>query len=395
MTIGYSYWGYLGDVKYDPKGNIASTPDGNAFYSWSIISELQARGHKVIQMMPNRDKIGFEKRGQRLFSWARVDRLIAYEGMVKDLYDLVIDMQRLTKQQLFNIWDGRGLANMDMVLHEWRMVIPGRNDVIENIDGRKSGWQPDLLIQEALVEYCAKHHITLVIFDLDYKITQKMFAALREKNKDTWLFELGEYWLGIFRTKKVYIPFGFRFINEFKVDKRVMMASYNYNRLVYIGNRYERDWCIDKYIPTELNGVKVYGNWKESGRDSEQRWPNIEFGDRLQTSHMRDVYYRSIATILLAKKEYCNYRFMTARLLEAVFYGTVPLFIEEYGQRTIEEYAGVFYDYLTVCDKSEVIEKVIDLERDPEKQEYIIKYLRERLKFMDVSNFVDTLLSIE
>ena len=32
MRIGYSYWGFLGDRKYDDNGNLLSTPDGNAFY---------------------------------------------------------------------------------------------------------------------------------------------------------------------------------------------------------------------------------------------------------------------------------------------------------------------------------------------------------------------------
>ena len=45
--VGYFYWGYLGDKKFDKNGNEVSTPDGNAFYSWSIIKALQDAGHLV------------------------------------------------------------------------------------------------------------------------------------------------------------------------------------------------------------------------------------------------------------------------------------------------------------------------------------------------------------
>ena len=46
-NVLYFYWGFLGDVKYKPNGEVGSFPDGNAFYSWSIISELQNKGKNV------------------------------------------------------------------------------------------------------------------------------------------------------------------------------------------------------------------------------------------------------------------------------------------------------------------------------------------------------------
>ena len=55
---GYSYWGFLGDTKMDKDGNLLSTPDGNAFYSWSIIRQLQKDGYVVVQVMPDRDRTG-------------------------------------------------------------------------------------------------------------------------------------------------------------------------------------------------------------------------------------------------------------------------------------------------------------------------------------------------
>ena len=174
----------------------------------------------------------------------------------------------------------------------------------------------------------------------------------------------------------------------------IPISSTTKGNIVYVGNRYERDWCIDKYIPQDMEGVKVYGNWTESGRDSKERWPNIEFGDRLQTADMPAVYNSYIATILLAKEEYCKYSFMTARLLEAVFYGTIPFFISEFGESTIEEYAGKYARYLTVNSKYELVEKVSMLKKMPNMRKKLLEYLRNHLSFMDSEIFVKDVLSM-
>lgn len=391
MKIGYSYWGFLGDVKYDQNERKASTPDGNAFYSWSIIWELQRRGHTVYQLMPNRDKVGFGLKNNNIFSaWCHRERTDAYVNMDKSLY-LNVDMTTVTPSILYTIWDRAGVNKLDMVLHEWRMEIPGRNTVLDRM--LNPDWQPDLMIQDSLIDYCAMHNIPLILFDLDYKIDEETFDILKEKNPKTWLFELGDKWSAVDQAERVEIPFRFASINEFDIHD-FSKGEVEPSNLVYIGNRYERDWCIDKYIPTEIKGVTVYGNWKESGRDSEQRWPNIRFGHRLQTEDMRDVYGSSIATILLAKQEYCDYHFMTARIIEAIFYGTVPLFIEEYGEVTIKEYAGVFADFLTVRNKADVIDRVYELKHNPGKRTAIIGYLREHLKFMDAHDFVDKMMEV-
>ena len=84
---------------------------------------------------------------------------------------------------------------------------------------------------------------------------------------------------------------------------------------------------------------------------------------------------------------------MTARILEAIFYGSVPLFIEEYGKETIEKYAGKLAPYLTVKSKADVIDCVYALEDDNIRIN-TIKYLREHLKFMDVENFVDKIYEV-
>lgn len=409
---GYSFWGYLGDVKYDREGNIASTPDGNAFYSWCIIRELQKRGYEVTQIMPDRDEKGYSIMGDNLFSsWIESERIQAYTGTKKSNLWIIIDSYKenieqysigdLIKQMKTTILNYIGFIcqEMEFILHEFRMWIPGRNDYDSIFE---ENWQPDYLIQECLFEYCCIKHKRLILFDLDYKLDSRIYRDLREKGCPVVIFELGTKWQRTYsdieygaEIRNVYIPFDFDNIDYFS-DCR---SARNYN-LVYVGNRYERDWCIDKYIPDNLDKCVVYGNWLEGDRDSKRRWPNLYFGNfgkRLQTKHMRDVYVNSIATILLAKKEYCEFEFMTARIIEAIFYGTVPLFIEEYGEKTIKRYAGDYAEFLTVRSAMDVYKKIEELRRLSGDRwiEIIVEYMRDRLKFMDVKYFVNAIEEVK
>ena len=397
---GYSYWGFLGDTKMDKDGNLLSTPDGNAFYSWSIIRQLQKDGYVVVQVMPDRDKDGFDytmKTEKSYFDWAVTDKCTAYAEMQKNMYnELILEKEwyEVTSEMLFNIWDMYGLNDCEFILHEWRMRIPGRNDE----QSRGKGWQPDYFIQNCLIEYCRTRGVKLIIFDLDYKIDIIDFIGMYGTGVDISIVELGNKWqcfetgsdMKGRRFGKVYIPFDWDHIDDFAINPMPV------DDMVYVGNRYERDWCIDKYIPNcKGRRITVYGNWNEGGRDSKTRWPGIHFGKRIQTSDMRFVYSNSLVTILLAKKEYCKYSFMTARIIEAIFYGTVPLFIAEYGADTIKEYAGRYAPLLTVYNSNEVLQR-IDYFRNNLKERYtIIEYLRRRLRFMDVKNFTKILYEMK
>ena len=393
MRIGYSYWGFLGDRKYDDKGNILSTPDGNAFYSWSIINKFIEDGHQVIGIMPDRDEPGFRFEGINLFSsWCKMPRSNAYMSMNHIEYGDLFDIDNrdiLSKDTIKALWDGYHVNEFDVIIHEWRMPIIGRNTAV---DKDSENWQPDLFIQDVLVEYCNKNNIKLIIFDLDYKIPKDVVADFVYVTKNMYIFELGTKWSSLAyetdgRCRKVYIPFDFRFMNLFKPKSKFT------DDIVYIGNRYERDWCIDKYLK-DVPGVKVFGNWLEGQRHSEKEWPTINFGKRLQTSDMHDAYSNSATTILLAKREYCENGFMTARILEAIFYGCVPLFIEEYGEDVINLYAGCFADELTVRNAEDVIKKTKRFKEDVSFRNKVINYLRVYLTFMDVSCFTRNVYNV-
>ena len=394
MRIGYSYWGFLGDRKYDDNGNLLSTPDGNAFYSWSIINKFIEDRHEVLGIMPDRDEPGFRMENHDLFSsWCKPIRSSAYIHMRHVEYGdfFVMDYRDiLSKEAIMAVWDEYyKLYEYDVIIHEWRMPIPGRNT---EADIDSENWQPDLFIQDALIRYCIKNNIKLIIFDLDYKIPRDLVEYFVYETKNIYIFELGDKWKEIAyetngRCRKVYIPFNFRYINYFKPKNKFS------DKLVYIGNRYERDWCIDKYLKN-VPGVKVFGNWLEGNRHSDKQWPTINFGKRLQTSDMYEAYSNSAATILLAKKEYCENRFMTARIIEAIFYGCVPLFIEEYGERTIEQYAGKYAEELTVRNYEDVIRISEKLNKDSEFRNKVLSYLRTHLSFMDVSGFARNVYNV-
>lgn len=400
MKMGYAYWGFLADKKFDKNGKIVTSPDGNAFYSWCIINSFQSKGYKVFQMMPNRDKIIEKKVGKdgvyiyfndMGFENKTNPRYNSYLNMKKDMYDGISDWRNVTEDLLFEIWDANKVYELDLILLEWRMEIPGRNTE----DYRTNeNWQPDLFIQKCIIDYCRKHqNIKLVIFDLDYKLTEDdlyKYNIISETNYT--IIELGYKWLkrnGI-NGYHVEIPFDFYYINNYKITYDCLDAE----NLVYVGNRYERDWCIDKYIPTELKGVAIYGNWLDGGRDSKERWPSIDFRPRINVEDMRYVYNNSVCTILFAKDEYLEHGFMTARIIESIFYGTLPLFIKEYGIHIIKKYAGEYARDLVVSDKSDVIEKVMYYKHNPELRKAVINYLRSHLKFMDSNKFVSDLEGI-
>lgn len=366
MMIGYSYWGFLADIKMNSDYEEISTPDGNAFYSWSIINELQ-KHHDVCTIMPDRDKYAVEKLGKDAFSaWITDTRYNLYNKLYHIEYT-----ERWSPDELFKIWDSAGVNKFDFILHEWRMPINGRNNLIAFND---PNFQPDLFIQNCLLDYCNLNNIKLILFDLDYKLPE-----MYDKYK---IIELGNK-----HGSRVYIPFDFDYINEFDINP---IADRKMN-LIYVGNRYERDWCIDKYIPKNLSDCVVYGNWTEAGRDSKDIWPTITFGHRLQLKEMQSIYSNAVCTVLLAKEEYCKYNFMTARLLEAVFYGTIPLFIEEYGTDTIKEFSGKYHNILTVSSADDVVNRIQYFREHPDEYINILQYLRVYLSKMDVRNFVNIL----
>jgi hypothetical protein len=386
--IGYSFWGYLGDIKRNKDLHRMSTPDGNAFYSWSIVNAFIDVGYDVMRVMPNRDNAAsFE-------SWGYNKRLRAYNELNEHAitWPDLKELRTMSIIDMFDLLDRCGLAECDFILHEWRMNIPGRNDLVARNNESNVDWQPDYYIQSCLMKYCKLRDVKIVVFDLDYSLDQ---TDITYYGID-YVIELGNRdrsFEGV-TVKKVFIPFDFSIIDTFGI------TIHPAKQLVYVGNRYDRDEQFEKYITDSDNLVKscnVYGNWLEGGRGSDKKWPDVTFKPRLQTEEMRGAYQTAAATVLLAKDDYCKYSFMTARIIEAVFYGVVPFMPIELASKNnvaSEFLGGKYCDYLTADSASDLYFKTRSLQRSYKKRKEIISYLRKHLEFMDASYFAKDVCSL-
>ena len=382
MKIGYSFWGFLSDIKLDKNYNLMSTPDGNAYYSWAIISEFQKNNYDIIAIYPNRDKYAYSKYGEECFaSWGKDIKNKSYLNTSYLNYPDT-NLSELTENDIFMLWNKNHLYDVKFILHEWRMQIPNRNLIEEK---NKDFWQPDLFLQQCLLKYCKLHNIKLLVFDLDNTITEKDISSFPTNFQ---FVEIGELWQhSKHGSIHIDIPFNFDIINTFTINDNPT------TNLIYVGNRYERDWCIDKYIPTNLNDVLIYGNWLEGGRNSAEKWPLLKFGKRIQQKDMFNIYNKAVCTILLAKKDYCENKIMTGRIIESILYGTIPLFICEYGEKQLNKFANKYKDLLVVHNSNEVIEKINYFKNNIDKRREVIEYLRSYLgTFMDSKYFVDRIL---
>ena len=378
MRIGYGFWGFLGDKKFVREGdaiNEVSTPDGNAFYSWSIIRALQKDKNEVFLLMPDRDEPGYSILGEMLFdAWGERERLQAYQSAFKsEVFQSNIDYIAKT---------------LDFVIWEWRWLIPGRNDIATKISN-PSAYQPDYELQDKWLTALKKAHVPVFVMDLDFKLEEADIIAysisavieLGDPKKD---FNRKWFDCQLCDCKKLQIPFDFSIINTFDVENPSDLV-------VYVGNRYERDWCVDRYLPT---GTIVHGNWLEKGRTSETDWPHLVFKPRLQLEEMRSAYAKACVTPLLAKREYCKTGFMTARVIEAVFYGCVPLFLHEFVGASQYVPLGL-ENTLIVKDKIDVYSAACHFMNYPnERKEVILKMRYHLRKMMDVKIFLSGLYEI-
>lgn len=350
MRIGYAFYGNLYDNKIDKNGNLNSTPNGNAIYSWSIIRCLQQHNHRVFRLMPNLDKYANEY-NKKLFIFATKER----EKMMRNLVNV----------------DSDNLPKLDLVLLEWRWPIYGKNT---SNDINKEEYTPDLKIQEMILE---KYAGKVIVFDLDYKMTEQDINDDRIKA----VFELGYKNTDIEKVHHVEIPFDFR-----EMKPKFMEPIRD---IIYIGNRYERDNSIDEYLyPLAESGYKVqcYGNWLEKGRNSKEKWPKIDFGKRLQVKDFNITYGVSRCTILLVKEEYYKYSFMTMRILESILFGCLPIGLSKF--KEIERFLP---EYL-IADDIDGIIQIIEMSKDEQWRRNEINKLVNKLRFMDVKFFYDKLM---
>lgn len=383
--VFYSYWGFLGDYKFGKEKTLLSTPDGNAFYSTSIIKGFIDKGYDVAQVMPDRDKYGYEAMGDFLFSsFGKNMRSKAYNDIEKNDVEYMGSIV-LYFDQLESYWKSCVEKHVNSyAIVEWRFMIEGRNSPDSFKDG-EYGFQPDYVIQESFLKFCAREGIKVFIFDLDYKLNEDDVDWFNSIGLDFVVIELGFKWYSNkVRSLHVEIPFDFSLMKE--SNSRLAFSKKEDKMVCYVGNRYERDDVAAKYL-RRISDVDVYGKWLNADFD----FPNFVFHGRANVPQVKSAYEEHMVTVLLAKDEYYKYGFMTARILESVFYGCVPLFAEEYGARTIGMYAGACCEELTVSNYEDVKDRIGSFYANRGNVADILDYLKKRLKFMDVSIFVESL----
>ena len=370
LRLGYSYWGFLGDNKEDDQGQPISTPDGNATYSWSILHEAQRRGWRTVSMQRDRDMwptIRHRSDNFRAFS-----QRIRHEAYAK------------TEKT-----DGVSYAMppLDVLLLEWRFPIPGRNT--PDMRG-KPGYQPDLERQTELIEHYSKTKTKIVIWDLDHKLTfddEQLFADFGGPDAilETSVNPLEQMW----RRTRVEPPIVIDELRQFPT-----MPSDRLRKLAYIGSRYERDDVIDQYIRPVSdrfpNQIEFWGNWKSEANHAEvlAKWPKISYRDRITVKDFRSVYGTAVACPLLAKRSYLTSGFITPRPWEALMFGCVPVGLRE--MTGIDQY--VFKTAGSAEELGDVVQSLAGY--DPAARHSLRMESIEKIRFMDVKDFVDVLEAV-
>lgn len=276
----------------------------------------------------------------------------------------------------------REFPELDVLLIEWRWPIPGRNTPE---DRGTPNYQNDLDRQIEVLNYYSNKNIPLVVWDLDHKLSFKDETDL-ELLWDRWnVFETAvEPRFFVKKRMRVEPPF----VISDLLQKEIVTSKPKY-RLGYIGSRYERDECIDRWIKPILDrmiisGTKFWGKW-EPRDELVQRWKHVQFGNRIGVAGFYEAYSQCAAVPLLAKQSYFDCGFVTPRIWEAVLFGSLPLGLK--GHLGIEQY---------VLDVAQGPDDLLRLATEyrsmaPIRRQHAREMIADKLSFMDVKNFVDNL----
>ena len=357
--IGLSFWAYLGD-------NVIDSPSGANFYLPSVVSVLQDRDYEIYSLQQNRDGMLSEP--------------IKFENFLAD--------ERRKTYEALNFVEGSDFPDLDILYVEWRWPIQGRNTFN---DIGVPGFTPDLLRQTAILDYYLnKKNTKIVIWDQDYKLSE--IDEEKFLNADSANVKIVE--TSVFPKKRlidryrIQVPFDFDTIYEYGIN-------FGRDKILYVGNNYERERMIDEYmlpISEKYPGkVQFYGNWRKYPEEFERisnKWPNIVYNDRITKADFLRVYQDSLCVPLLAKDDYLKHGHMTARLLESLYFGSLPIGFREFNG--IEFYLT---DELIVNSAEDFIYKYEELMRYNYSERIKLYNAQiDRLKpLMDVHRFVDTI----
>ncbi|MEU8324119.1 hypothetical protein AB0C33_37655 [Nonomuraea sp. NPDC048881] len=297
MKIGYSFWGFLGP-------GITDTPDGGRSHRRPFIDAIQAAGHQIVFLQPNRD--------------------------LTEARDAIATSYRFDS----------GLPDIDVLFAEWRWPIPGRNTTACGSLGHTC----DLHRQAELLDhYTRELGLPTIIWDKDRRLPPD--DPLRQQ-------------AGVVVCEAALTPSPGARSLLFPLDDALLRAAdpvvlASQARpfpLSYIGNQYDRDEAFHRYFASAAARLPhwVAGKWPDT-----RRWPHITFLGRVPFSDVTRMYGESLATVLLLPDRYAAAGQMTQRIFEAALAGCLPL-----APATIAHVERFVPDELIVSSGAEVVDTV-------------------------------------
>lgn len=309
-SMGFAYWGCQGDYR------AVSSPDGGATSMWPILRSFQEQGWHTYLMYEDRDRDMYQKMGSELFTGACADkRLNTYQQVHK------------------TVPCGIEFPELDILLMEWRWVIPGYD-------------QPYLQRQQDILEHYSNTDTKIFIYDTDHKLTAEDEARWPKAQIVEPSFRPK------FLTKE-------RKSLHYACDISLLAAGQRLVRhdaymLMYAGNRYERDREVEFWLsPVSRNfNVCVVGKW-EPKDECRQLWPKIQFVERVDASKFPLLIPHAVAVPLLAKPSYHETGLMALRIFETVANGSIPISLSTFtGAHQITNYvAQDDLHLLEICNK--------------------------------------------
>jgi len=360
MKLLYNHNNYLSD-----KIGISS-PDGGAVYVPWILGEFMKRGWEVYCVL-DRDKELVEKYGKEAFAAFSKEKRWEIYNKIK-----FIGLQALSEENI----------EFDLIINEWRFHTKDNSK-----NKNEPGYSPDTEIQDNVIVNSWQNGTPLVVFDLDYQFTEE-----DEKRVKPWkVIEQGIKPKNNHTT--IFIPIDKEELSQFQTQ-----IPYSNKELVYIGNFYNREKDFNsKLIPYAKKNpgvVWLIGNYmKDELKEFRDQNKEIVFHERIGFDKFKEFYNRSIGIPLLATEEYKNRGHMTARIVESILFGGIPIGFND------------FYGIETWLPK----ELIIDMNNYNNSMEEVMNYLKNLGFFQridlrkslfksigekhDVTKFVDTVLS--
>jgi hypothetical protein len=297
VRLGYSCWGFLGP-------GVTDTPDGGRSHRRPLIDALEARGHQVTLLQRNRD-------------------LAEAGDHFADRY-----------------WFDAGFPDLDALMLEWRWPIPGRNDTACAAPGHTC----DLHRQrELLTYYTESAGVPTVVWDKDRQLPAD--DPLRVASRVA-VFEAG---LTVSPgAHRLLFPVQDTLVDS--ADPHRLTRCPRPTTLAYVGNQYDRDEAFEEYFALAARVVahEVAGKWTCT-----ERWPGLNFTGRIPFASVREVYGRSLATVLLLPERYARAGQVTQRIFEAVLSGCVPL-----APASLHRVGEFVPDLLIVRNDTDVVERL-------------------------------------